>query len=52
MTQKVISPGLNVATPASRGMRSQPGGRIEDTVTRFCCSMSASRSANSNAVNR
>ena len=48
--RNVISPGLNVATPAARVINSQRGGRIDDTVTRFCCSISASRSAYSNAV--
>src|SRR5262249_114827 len=50
MTQNVISPGLKVATPTVWLISSQCGGRIEETVTRFCCSMSASRSAYSNAV--
>jgi hypothetical protein len=50
MTQNVISPGFNVATPAVREISSQRGGRIEETLTRFCCSMSASRKANSKAV--
>ncbi len=31
MTQKVISPGRSVATPASRVSSSQCGGRIEET---------------------
>jgi hypothetical protein len=51
-TQKVSSPGLKVATPDARGINSQPGGRIDDTVTMFCCSMSASRREYSNAVRR
>src|SRR5262249_23946726 len=50
MTQNVISPGRNVATPAARLISSHWGGRIDDTETRFCSSMSASRSAYSNAV--
>src|SRR6266446_4090655 len=50
MTQNVISPGRNVATPAARLISSHWGGRIDETETRFCCSMSASRSAYSNAV--
>src|SRR5215471_13485354 len=50
MTQNVISPGRNVATPEARLMSSHCGGRIDETETRFCCSMSASRSAYSNAV--
>ena len=49
-TQKVISPGLTAAMPALQGISSQCGGRIEETVTRFCCSISASRKACSNAV--
>ena len=48
-TQNVISPGLSAATPVSRGMNSHCGGKIEETETRFCCSMSASRNAYSNA---
>ena len=43
-TEKVISPGRNVAMPSSREISLQCGGRIEEIETRFCCSMSASRS--------
>ena len=50
ITQKVISPGLKVATPLARVINSQRGGRIDDTMTRFCCSISASRNAYSKAV--
>src|SRR5580693_7628727 len=50
ITQNVISPGLNAATPTWRGMSSHCGGRIDETETRFCCSISASRSAYSKAA--
>src|SRR5258708_35408064 len=50
MTQNVISPGRNVATPAARLISSHCGGRIDETETRFGCSMSATRTADSNAV--
>ncbi len=49
MTQNVISPGLNAARPTQRSMSSHCGARIDDTETRFCCSMSALRRAYSNA---
>src|SRR5262249_1453100 len=49
-TQNVVSPGRSVAAPLVRLMRSHWGGRIDETETRFCCSMSASRNAYSNAV--
>jgi hypothetical protein len=52
MTQKVISPGLSMVTPTLRVMSSQFAGRIEETLTRFCCSISASRSAYSKAESR
>ena len=45
MTQKVISPGCKRGYSELRGISSQCGGRIDETVTRFCCSISASRNA-------
>src|SRR5512137_546406 len=47
-TQKVIAPGESNCTPSWRLTTLQRGGRIDDTVTRFCWATPAWRSASSN----
>src|SRR5437016_6585756 len=51
-TAKTTSPGLKYFSPAVRGISLQLGGKMEETRTRFCAAMPASRSANSKEVSR
>jgi hypothetical protein len=51
-TANTTSPGLRYFTPSFRANILQFGGKIEETRTRFCAAMPASRKANSNDVNR
>jgi len=50
MTAKTTSPGERYFSPSLRGMSLQCGGKMEETRTRFCAAMPASRSASSNEV--
>src|ERR1700751_5301220 len=51
-TAKTTSPGWRYFTPSLRASSLQFGGKMEETRTRFCAAMPASRKANSNEVNR
>src|ERR1700677_63408 len=51
-TAKTTSPGERYLSPSLRVMSLHCGGKIEETRTRFCAAMPASRRANSNEVNR
>src|SRR3954464_1258492 len=51
-TEKTTSPGERNFSPSLRETSLQLGGKIEETRTRFCDAMPASRSANSNEVRR
>src|SRR5271163_339659 len=51
-TANTTSPGLRYFTPSLRASILQLGGKIEETRTRFCAAMPASRKANSNEVKR
>src|SRR5579864_9031715 len=51
-TANVTSPGERYGRPSLRGISLQLGGKMEETRTRFCAAIPASRSANSNEVSR
>src|SRR5579863_4547241 len=51
-TANTTSPGFRYFTPSLRASILQLGGKIEETRTRFCAAIPASRSANSKEVNR
>src|SRR5438270_3717691 len=51
-TEKTTSPGERYFSPSLRETSLQLGGKIEETRTRFCEAMPASRSANSKEVRR
>src|SRR5208282_6280341 len=51
-TAKTTSPGLRYFTPSLRASILQFGGKMEETRTRFCAAMPASRKANSKEVKR
>src|SRR5215469_9358109 len=51
-TAKTTSPGERYFRPSLRGMSLACGGKIDDTRTRFCAAIPASRSANSKEVRR
>src|ERR1700686_4116408 len=51
-TAKTTSPGLRNFCPCARLSNLQLGGKMEETRTRFCAAMPASRSASSNEVKR
>src|ERR1700744_2740878 len=51
-TAKTTSPGERYSTPSLRGTSLQCGGKIDETRTRFCAAIPASRSASSNEVRR
>src|ERR1700686_1674800 len=51
-TAKTTSPGLRNFCPCARLSNLQLGGKMEETRTRFCAAMPASRSASSNEVRR
>src|ERR1035441_618940 len=52
ITAKTTSPGLRNLRPSLRASSLQFGGKMDETRTRFCEAMPASRSANSKEVNR
>src|SRR6266536_4823761 len=51
-TAKVTSPGLRYFSPWARVSSLQLGGKMEETRTRFCAAIPASRSASSKDVRR
>src|SRR5438067_193794 len=51
-TEKTTSPGERYFSPSLREINLQFGGKIDETRTRFCAAMPASRSASSNEVRR
>src|SRR3954447_5567215 len=51
-TANTTSPGFRYLRPSLRERTLQFGGKIEETRTRFCAAIPASRSANSNDVRR
>src|SRR5215813_13350006 len=51
-TAKTTSPGDRYSTPSLRGTSLALGGKIDETRTRFCAAIPASRSASSNEVRR
>src|SRR5438309_4959998 len=51
-TEKTTSPGERYFSPSLRETSLQFGGKMDDTRTRFCAAMPASRSASSNEVRR
>src|ERR1700679_2038431 len=51
-TAKTTSPGERYSTPSLRGTSLAFGGKIDETRTRFCAAIPASRSASSNEVRR
>src|SRR4051812_41468158 len=51
-TANTTSPGFKYFWPSRRESSLQFGGKMEETRTRFCAAMPASRSANSNEVRR
>src|ERR1700691_2803108 len=51
-TAKTTSPGLRYLSPSLRPISLACGGKIDETRTRFCAAMPASRSASSNEVSR
>src|SRR5438067_3737581 len=51
-TENTTSPGERYLSPSLRETSLQLGGKIEETRTRFCEAIPASRSANSNEVRR
>src|SRR6267142_3091536 len=52
MTANTTSPGLRYFRPSFRVSILQLGGKMEETRTRFCAAMPASRRASSNEVKR
>src|SRR5712691_6836220 len=51
-TEKTTSPGERYFSPSLRETNLQFGGKIDETRTRFCAAMPASRNASSNEVRR
>src|SRR3954462_7216465 len=51
-TAKTTSPGERYFSPWLRGVSLHMGGKMEETRTRFCAAMPASRNANSKDVRR
>src|SRR3954470_9542857 len=51
-TEKTTSPGERYFSPSLRETSLQLGGKMDETRTRFCAAMPASRSASSKDVNR
>src|ERR1700678_1737857 len=51
-TEKTTSPGDRCVSPCDRGISLQLGGKMEETRTRFCAAMPASRKASSKEVRR
>src|ERR1700724_957903 len=51
-TEKTTSPGLRYFSPWERGTSLHWGGKMDETRTRFCAAMPASRSASSKEVRR
>src|ERR1700731_4082320 len=51
-TAKTTSPGLRYFSPWERGTSLHCGGKMDETRTRFCAAMPASRSASSKEVRR
>src|SRR5271155_395912 len=51
-TANTTSPGDKYVSPCERGISLQFGGKIEETRTRFCAAMPASRKASSKEVKR
>src|SRR5438477_5678421 len=51
-TENVTSPGYRYFRPSLREINLKLGRKMEDTRTRFCAAMPASRSANSKEVSR
>src|SRR6266853_1650475 len=51
-TENTTSPGCRYVSPCERGTSLQLGGKMEETRTRFCAAMPASRRASSNEVKR
>src|ERR1017187_4976848 len=52
ITEKTTSPSRRYLSPSLRGITLHCGGKMEDTRTRFCEAIPASRSASSKDVNR
>src|SRR5208283_3163180 len=51
-TANTTSPGCRYVSPCDRGTSLQLGGKMEETRTRFCAAIPASRSASSKEVRR
>src|ERR1700733_788407 len=51
-TENTTSPGERYVNPCDRGISLQLGGKMDDTRTRFCAAIPASRKANSKEVRR
>src|SRR5690242_5379098 len=51
-TEKVTSPGYRYFNPSLREISLQLGGKIDETRTRFCAAIPASRNASSKEVSR
>src|SRR5437588_10158009 len=51
-TANTTSPGCRYCNPCERAISLQLGGKMEETRTRFCAAMPASRNASSNDVSR
>src|ERR1039458_503473 len=51
-TANTTSPGERYVSPCERGTSLQLGGKMEDTRTRFCAAIPASRKASSKEVRR
>src|SRR5436853_1267175 len=51
-TENVTSPGYKYFRPSLREINLQLGGKMEETRTRFCAAIPASRSASSKEVSR
>src|SRR6266852_3159795 len=51
-TENTTSPGCRYVSPCERGTSLQLGGKMEETRTRFCAAMPASRKASSKEVRR
>ena len=52
ITEKTTSPSCRYFNPSLRGITLHCGGKIEDTRTRFCDAIPASRRASSKLVKR
>src|SRR6201984_966411 len=51
-TENTTSPGCRYVSPCERGTSLQLGGKMEETRTRFCAAIPASRRASSKEVRR